>query len=61
MTYCPVWDYYTPAPGSPALIVMCSNQQAGHRAHYAELTMYGRAGSIHYITKTYSTKEVQHG
>ena len=60
MTYCPVWDYYTPTPGSPALIIMCSNQQEGHRAHYADLHFYGKRGSVH-IIKDNRAKEEQHG
>lgn len=61
MTYCPVWDYYTPghAPGY-TLVVMCSNQQEGHRAHYADLHFYGEPGSV-YVIKDNRSKEEQHG
>ena len=58
MTYCPVWDYYSPEPGNP-LIVMCSNQQPDHRAHYAELHFYGASGKVH-IIKDNRSKEEQH-
>lgn len=60
MTYCPVWDYYTPTPGSPALIILCTNQNPEHVTHYTELTMYGSAGSVH-IIKDNRSKEAQHG
>lgn len=60
MTYCPVWDYYTPghAPGD-TFVVLCSNQHPEHKVHYTDLLYYGEPGSVH-IIKDNRSKEEQH-
>lgn len=60
MTYCPVWDYYTPGrTAGDTFVVLCSNQRPEHTSHYADLHFYGNPGMVHIIKD--NSEEEQHG